>query len=242
MGNTPFSANKLFLARQAHHRAIECATRYGLCFVAYGAIIQTVNGPQEVMINNYPPGWNEYYMDSGYKDCDPVIEHALSSSIHSIWTPAMYGKSILSKKMFDDTIDAGLRAGITIPVRDHRGNIASVNFSGRTREPLLFWSEDRIGYLYFVANVFHVDVAQSYLSEVKVSNDIHISPREQEVLKFAAIGKTTWELSRILRVAESTVEYHLKNIRDKLDAANTTHAIFKAAKLNLIELSSDMKG
>jgi len=206
-----------------------------MSFVAYGGIIKTVNGVERVMINNYPDGWDAFYMDSGYMACDPAIEHALSSSVHAIWTPQMFGKTILSRKMLCDVQSTGMKSGLTIPVRDHRGSVASINFSGRSREVDSFWTEERIGYLYFLASNLHDAISRSYLYENRFSNVMNITQREQDILTYAAHGKTNWELSRIFNIAESTIEYHLKNIRSKLDASNTTHAIFKAAQMNLID-------
>lgn len=236
--NIPHSANRIFSARAAHRQAVECASRYGLCFVAYGAIIRTIHGSQEVMINNYPDGWNDYYMDSGYKKCDPVIEHALSSCIHSIWTPHMFGRNILSRKMFHDVSESGIHCGITIPMRDHKGNVASVNFSGHSREPISFWEDMKIGYLYFIAANLHDNIVTGYLNEERLAGLPHITPRERDVLRFIADGKTAREIARTFRVTESAVEYHLKNIREKLSSSNTAQAVFKAAQMNLIDFAS----
>jgi DNA-binding CsgD family transcriptional regulator len=43
-----------------------------------------------------------------------------------------------------------------------------------------------------------------------------LTPREEEIMKWVAEGKTNWEISIILRVSLNTVKFHLKNIYDKL--------------------------
>lgn len=55
-----------------------------------------------------------------------------------------------------------------------------------------------------------------------------LSPRELDCLKWAAAGKTVWETSIILGISQSTVRFFFENVRHKLDAANTTHAVAKA--------------
>lgn len=62
-----------------------------------------------------------------------------------------------------------------------------------------------------------------------------ISNREKECLQWAAKGKTSWEISQILGVTESTVIYHLRNATRKLDAANRLHAVTKALKASIID-------
>lgn len=64
-----------------------------------------------------------------------------------------------------------------------------------------------------------------------------ISKRERECLHWAAQGKTSWEISQILGVSESTAIYHLRNATRKLNAANRIHAVAKALKASIIEFS-----
>ena len=65
--------------------------------------------------------------------------------------------------------------------------------------------------------------------------ECQISKRERECLEWAANGKTSWEISQILGVSESTIIYHLRNATRKLDAANRLHAVAKALKASLID-------
>ncbi len=62
-----------------------------------------------------------------------------------------------------------------------------------------------------------------------------ISERERECLQWASQGKTSWEISQILGVTESTIIYHLRNATRKLNAANRLHAVTKALKASIIE-------
>jgi DNA-binding CsgD family transcriptional regulator len=61
-----------------------------------------------------------------------------------------------------------------------------------------------------------------------------ITVREKEVLTWTADGKSVHEISRILQVKESTVNFHVRNAMAKLDASNRTHAAVKAALLGLL--------
>jgi len=78
------------------------------------------------------------------------------------------------------------------------------------------------------------DITKSMLP--KAGSDSAISDRERECLQWAAQGKTSWEMSQILKVSESTIIYHLRNATKKLDAANRMHAVVKAVKAELIEI------
>jgi LuxR family quorum sensing-dependent transcriptional regulator len=63
-----------------------------------------------------------------------------------------------------------------------------------------------------------------------------LTAREREVLRWAADGKTSWEVSVILRISERTVKFHLIQASRKLNAVNRTSAVAKALALGLIKL------
>jgi LuxR family transcriptional regulator, transcriptional regulator of spore coat protein len=63
-----------------------------------------------------------------------------------------------------------------------------------------------------------------------------LSPRELEILMWAAKGKTYWEVARILGIAYASVHSHINSLRLKLNAVNTTHAVARGYELGLIEL------
>ncbi len=63
-----------------------------------------------------------------------------------------------------------------------------------------------------------------------------LSPREREVLKWLRLGKTSWDISVIMRISERTVNYHVNNIMKKLDVTNRLQAVSEAVNL---ELSDD---
>ncbi len=83
--------------------------------------------------------------------------------------------------------------------------------------------------------------------ELKVTTDriaeapfagVRLSSRQREVLIWTAQGKTTWETSIIMKCAEATVNYHLKQVFRKLRVTNKTHAVSRALNLGLIDIDA----
>ena len=64
---------------------------------------------------------------------------------------------------------------------------------------------------------------------------ITLNEREVEVLTWAARGKTSAEIAKILDLTKRTVDFHIDNARGKLGAATRTEAVLKAATGRLIE-------
>jgi len=55
--------------------------------------------------------------------------------------------------------------------------------------------------------------------------NVRLAPREQEVLVWAAEGKSAWETAMLLELSESTVKFYLRNACSRLGAQNKTHAV-----------------
>ena len=61
-----------------------------------------------------------------------------------------------------------------------------------------------------------------------------LSKREREVLSWTAMGKTASDVGCILGISKRTVEWHLHEVRSKLQALNVVHAIAMAVKAGVI--------
>src|ERR1700691_182704 len=64
---------------------------------------------------------------------------------------------------------------------------------------------------------------------------VALNEREVEVLTWAARGKTSAEIAKILGLTKRTIDFHIDNAREKLGAATRTEAVLKAATGRLIE-------
>src|SRR5687767_9995212 len=56
------------------------------------------------------------------------------------------------------------------------------------------------------------------------------SEREKEVIALLLQGKSNKQIALALRIAQSTVEYHLKNIYQKLGVGSRTEAVLRLGK------------
>jgi DNA-binding CsgD family transcriptional regulator len=61
-----------------------------------------------------------------------------------------------------------------------------------------------------------------------------LSGQERECLRWVALGKTSYEIGRILHISEGTVVFHIKNLMEKLDVKNRPQAVAVAFRLGLI--------
>ncbi|MGB3471874.1 MAG: helix-turn-helix transcriptional regulator [Erythrobacter sp.] len=66
-----------------------------------------------------------------------------------------------------------------------------------------------------------------------------LTHRENEILKFAALGLTSKEIAQRANIAPRTVERHIENIRLKIRAKNRVHLISKAIAMGFLHIEDD---
>ena len=69
-----------------------------------------------------------------------------------------------------------------------------------------------------------------------------LSPREAEILRLVASGKTTKEIGAELAIADSTVNWHVGNMHTKLGASNRAEAVAVALTNGILDVASETSG
>lgn len=122
------------------------------------------------------------------------------------------------------------RHGISFPIREPGVGDAmfSVNFACEDRH----WAEERarlVNEVHLFAHYFHLRM-KTVIATQAVTAEFDLSPREREVLLWAAEGKTAWETAQLLGVSESAVNLYTSNALNKLRAKTKTQAVAIAVR------------
>ena len=141
-----------------------------------------------------------------------------------------------NNKLGSGDIDSALKrsAHIVLALNKRRGETAflGINSAEALQRPAGYDAllrECRI-----LANYFHGHVLR--MNGYDTDQEILISARELDCLKWTAAGKTALEASIILGISERTVRFHLNAAREKLDCVTTTQAVAKAIANQLIDV------
>lgn len=87
-----------------------------------------------------------------------------------------------------------------------------------------------------LAAVRAVARGRHYYDVPAMTGDEELTPREREVLRLVALGRSNREIAESLGVGEETVKTHVTNVLSKLMADNRAQAVVQALKRGLVAL------
>lgn len=186
----------------------------------------------KVNLNNYPYGWDRFYEQNGYASNDPLIAHCNQSTLPILWNESVFAHA---PKLWRELNRQGLRYGWTQAVHDDQGTHCSLFSLARTHSPIDIEEHyGNLGYAIFASHKLHALATRKLSDAFAVSQNSHLSPREIEVLRWSAEGKTASEVGRILCLSERTVNFHVCSCMRKLNVSNKISAVAKAAQIHVI--------
>ena len=213
--------------------SIEAASRaLGFEYCAYGLRVPIpISNPKTIMLSNYPVAWQQRYASQGYLHEDPTVLHGRRSQTPLVWadsvfadTPALWAEGQSFGLRFgwaQSSLDAVGVGGMLTLARSH-GALGARELA--SHEIKMRW----------LVNISHLALSRIFVSAMGKDSIDELTPREIEVLKWTADGKSSSEISDLLSVSENTVNFHIKNVVAKMRTANRTAAVVRAAMLGLL--------
>lgn len=141
-----------------------------------------------------------------------------------------------SARIFRLGLDCGYERGISVPIHGPFGRHSSLVGIFAGERQALFNAQRRLGHDLMGIGL-HLAAACHRLAAA-AGESLCLTLRERECLEWTAHGKTAWEISRILVLAERTVNFHLQNAMAKLDAPNKHQAVQRAMQLGLVGIGA----
>lgn len=212
---------------------IEAAAQsLGFEHCAYGLRLPIpISNPQTVVLNNYCAAWQTRYVSEGYLHTDPTVLHGRKSQLPLIWSEEVF-RAV--PRMWDEAKSFGLCVGWAQSSLDAVGVGGMLTLS-RSQNTLSATELASIEVkMRWLVNISHFSLSRIFTANRVKQTQQALTSREIEVLKWTADGKTSGEVSGILAVSEHTVNFHVKNAVVKLQTANKTAAVVRAAMLGLL--------
>ncbi|RWA95910.1 LuxR family transcriptional regulator [Mesorhizobium sp.] len=186
------------------------------------------------VLRNYPDEWLKRYFKMGYDRIDPIVKTSRKRVGAFRWSDVYKDVSTTEdeRRVFDEAATFGLRRGISVPLHGPHGGFAIMSFARPSDRE---FRSGTLIYLQLAAFYFHLKVSQ--LANLSGIGDIpKLSLRERECISWAARGKSSWEIGKILGISTNTVNFHIKNLKAKLRSSSRTAAAIKAVDFGIIEL------
>jgi LuxR family transcriptional regulator len=227
-----FNENLLTALDRAHSEdvvfeaLVAAARELGFEHCAYGLRLAVpVSNPKVITLNNYPKIWQERYQQAGYLATDPSVRHGSLSQRPLLWTDDVFASS---QQLWEEAKEQGLRFGWAQSSLDGFGVGGMLTLS-RSGEPLTGSElETKENEMRWLVQAAHLSLSRLLKPKYAVQPDVALTPREIEVLKWSADGKTAAEIGDILSISIPTVNFHIKNAVQKMKAANKTAAVVQA--------------
>lgn len=187
--------------------------------------------PQQInTFSTYSEQWQATYLANEYILLDPTVAHCLRSTV-----PLAWGGDILqmhSVEFFEESRCHGVQSGWSQSLAGAGGVTGLVGIS-------------RDGPAMSASELLHVTPYLMWLAQScgdrlgVVGSGVAIpapwlTPKETEVFKWLAVGKSSHQVAEIMRLSVDTVRGHIKNARYKLKAPNALAAVIKAVGWGLI--------
>ncbi len=203
------------------------------------AILPDPSAPMEAEYafqhSNYSADWLTRYTAEKMHHIDPTFAHCLSKSIPQVWSPEIFA-SAKQKEMYEEACGYNIRSGVTLPIHGARGELGIMCFVSDAKPGKQFHLDaiQHIPELSCLRDFVFESSLQFVRSTGKDREEICITRRELECLKWGALGKSSWEIGRLMSCSEATVNFHFSNIRRKFNTNSRQQAVIKAIKLGLI--------
>ena len=225
-------------AEDIHSACSKFSAQFGFDHFIYGAQLPTsFVKPYFIIISGYPTEWRARYIAENYIEIDPVVAHCYNHV-----TPIRWGQvapqekhSPTIRRFMGEAWDFGLKSGVSFPVHSSRGEFALLSLVSEQNQAKVHADVVHVTPYaqYFVTHV-HEAARRVFEQQVLQLTRVHLTQKEQQCLLWSAEGKTTWEISVILRLSERTVRFHLDNASKKLNTVSRQHAVARAVSLGLI--------
>ncbi|RHW18199.1 hypothetical protein D1610_06885 [Sphingomonas gilva] len=189
--------------------------------------------PQLIRLDNYPDAWTERIVGRRLFVDDPILHASLRTNCGFAWDE-LAEHLVLQKRhrvIMAGAARAGLRQGFTVPANVAFEPSGSCSFATRGTGAIAAWrieSAELIGgHALKAARRLH---GWPRMPPV----DLHLSPRETEVLHWAARGKSNTDIAAIVGIGVETVKTYIAATLRKIGVGDRTQAAIQAVRWGLI--------
>lgn len=177
--------------------------------------------------NSFPMEWVKHYSDKGYIQQDPMVKEVFLNYQPFTWSEALERRviGVPERQIMNECGEFGMKNGFIVPIYQASGYTGLVSLAGAE----VSITEDTRNAVTLACVYLHNRLSTLRRSEANL--EFNLTERELECLRWAASGKSDWEIGQILLISAKTVNYHIENAKRKFGVATRVQAIVAALRL-----------
>lgn len=187
----------------------------------------TVGGPHFVRIDNYPRSWVLELLSGGHAAHDPVHLASRRTDLGFAWSEL--GRIVTLQRHHKAILERGRRHGLgtgfTVPSNVSGEPSASCSFAVRVGRDLPAGRLDEVELV--GAEALR---AARRLAVIPARSPPRLSRREVDCLRFLAMGKSDWEIARILGLSIHTARQYVRRARAAYDVVSRTQLVLNGLR------------
>lgn len=188
-------------------------------------------GQFQMFERGMPEEWIKRYLEMNFSLVDPIPSHVIETgevdTLHGILEKVDVTET--QRVYLDEFYSSGVTNGLGMPTHGRTHARGFFGIAQVSDEDLA--AADR-SLMHAVAQHAHWKFEQLGVDAGK--EVYHLSPREREILKWVAAGKSNPDIATILGIGMPTVATHLKRIFAKLSVHDRVSAVLMAHKLGMV--------
>lgn len=184
-----------------------------------------------VLLDAWPREWSLRYFSQGYLHRDPTIGLVRRVSDPFIWREIAQHCTLSASalRVMEEAAEFRLKDGMTLAFSTVERRPIGFSIAGETLE-LDPSQRGAVGLVAAYALGHAIEICEGSVSR----QPVRLSPRQHDVLRWAAEGLTVDEIADRLGVSSHTADTHLRAVREKLGVTSTVRAVADAFRIGLI--------
>jgi LuxR family transcriptional regulator, quorum-sensing system regulator BjaR1 len=177
-----------------------------------------------VLLNTLPDAWLNQYLERGYLAIDPGLKELSRGYDPFTWSELQARLSSSPDAVLQHAASHGFNDAFCVPAIELGGHAGLMVLPAQSN-PLSYESRTMVR--------LACSALQNRLSIlIRRRNDIayNLTDREKQCLRWAAVGKSDWEIGQILMISAKTVNYHIENTKREFGVATRVQAIVAAMR------------
>ena len=172
------------------------------------------------------------YVDNHYIAIDPVPKYARRNTASFMQEEALKNLTKEQEKFLKHCREYNINHGFIVPIHQSGQYPSCVVYTSKSPfklAPISALSLEMVARIAFERLTINYDRVKN-ISPIKLSN------KERQILQLVSLGKTNWEIGKILDISEFSVRDYLSGLSKRFETSNRTHTVTHALQLGLITL------